>query len=77
MSNKVERQPLAEHSFGLPSAQSLSGNSSVDGKEKESEATAKANISGSSDSEKASTQSSKPVMKRLKYEMCKNWREKG
>lgn len=33
--------------------------------------------SGSSDSDKTSSQSSQPVVRRLKYEMCKNWREKG
>lgn len=32
---------------------------------------------GSSDSDKTSSQSPQPVVKRLKYEMCKNWREKG
>ena len=30
-----------------------------------------------SDSDKTTSAASQPVMKRLKYEMCKNWREKG
>ena len=31
----------------------------------------------SDSSDKTSSQSSQPVVRRLKYEMCKNWREKG
>lgn len=36
----IERQPLAEHSFGKPSSQSLSGNSSLDSEKKEAMAAA-------------------------------------
>ena len=38
---------------------------------------AAATSGGSSDSDKTSSTSSQPVVRRLKYEMCKNWREKG
>lgn len=83
----VTRQPFAEHSFGKPSSQSLSG-SSLDGKESVARAVNSDNkggkaASGSTDSERASQKSTvapapvQPVVRRLKYEMCKNWREKG
>ena len=48
----------------------------MDSKEKVA-VVAKGATSGSSNSDKASSASSQPVIRRLKYEMCKNWREKG
>ena len=70
-----DRKPLEEQfSFGKVSSppQSISQSS----KEAKSGG-AVASSAGSSDSEKPSSQTSQPVVKRLKYEMCKNWREKG
>ena len=64
---ETKRQPLAESSFGKVTSSS----SPTDSNESKKEAPAEA--------EKApvTTTTSPPVIRRLKYEMCKNWREKG
>ena len=50
---------------------------STDSKKVATSSAAAVASSGSSDSDKTSSPSSQPVVRRLKYEMCKNWREKG
>lgn len=63
----------------MPSSASLSGSGSLDSDSKSGDLKKVVSgvASGSSDSDKTSSQSSQPVVRRLKYEMCKNWREKG
>ena len=55
----VLRQPLAEHSFGKPSSQSLSGSGSLKSAAEEL-AKSSGQLSGGADSDKTSSQSSQP-----------------
>ena len=69
--------PFKEHSFGKVSVSTESVKESAVSKDVKTTSAAAVASSGSSDSDKTSSQSSQPVVRRLKYEMCKNWREKG
>ena len=76
------RKPLGEHSFGQPSSASNSGLSSqseLKNSNAQSPVKDRSDSATASESEKTAI-SANPVpaaSKRLKYEMCKNWREKG
>ena len=61
---KEPRQPLAESSFGAATSSSTS-NESQEPK------------TGLNEVSKSQETASPPIVRRLKYEMCKNWREKG
>lgn len=81
---KDTRKPLGEHSFGQPSTSNSDLSSQSGLKEHATDGTPSAKVcsdtSSASEHEKtaaAAPAPAQPVVRRLKYEMCKNWREKG